>query len=375
MMRIVVVTRDNVQRLAETARSLVESGIDGSSVLIVDDSPSDISIARNRLAVERAFERTPQILSRRRHEEILSCLPAEARRCLGGYFELGKPGWNTYAARNVGLLWTARRLGGRRRLWLDDDVEVSLNVVRLASKTPRGCISAFPLVGLPDFSRTRWISIFLSCIDAATPIEEAAPRAALLLAHTDLDVPIDASPVPAGPFPLPWNAAHGAAFATNIALGSTPLYPPFRGEDYFWHRRLLDLGVRRVRCGASVKHLGRRRELLSAPLFVGEELGAIQATCLRLVLANPNLNVRKTLVTLTARRCRELGVLSSTAARMVAASACGQAARRVVDLLDGVKEVLSSRQVSENATEQVAVSLHANAAWLRAGTSRMARPA
>ena len=368
-MRVVVVTRDNAHHLLKTARSLVSSGIDGSCVLVVDDSPSECSIARNRVAVERAFGRPPQILSRCRQEEILTTLPSETRRFLSSHFELGKPGWNAYAARNVGLLWSARHRAGHCNLWLDDDVDVSNEVVRLASKTPRGHISAFPLLGLPDFSRAKWMAMYLSCIDSVPQNGDSAQLAALLRAHTDLGALIRESQVSPGPFPLPWNAAHGAAYATNISLAIAPLFPAFRGEDYFWHRRLLDLGARQIRRRAAVWHRGRRRDLLNAPFFVDEEMGAVQATCLRLVLLNPNMNVRKTLETLAARRCRELGVLSAKAEELTSASAHSQGARNVLYLLGQVINDLSNPQAWESAAEQVADSLEANAIWARVGLS------
>lgn len=364
MIKVVVITRDNAKRLMRTARSLASAGVRGNQLLLVDDSPSATSAERNRSVLERVFGDTPRTFSRCRQAEIMEYLPQASRRPLRPHFELGKACWNAYAARNVGLLLSAATWAQHRCLWLDDDVEVSRNVIERASRTPRACISAFPMRGLPDFSRSKWISIFLSCTDLASVPHNAAELAGLLRTYTDLDPGIHDS---AGPqdfaFPLPWNAAHGAAYATNIDLARAPLFPVFRGEDYFWHRRLIDLGATRICRRVAVRHCGQRREMLNGPVFLGEELGALQATCLRLVLSNPNLNVRRTLATLVTRRRRQLNDVAEKALQSMGTAANPAAAGEIFTMLEALICKFSSCEVLDQGVAEVAASFEANALW------------
>jgi len=367
-MRATVVTRDNSQCLLTTLRGLVSCGVNESNILVVDDSSAESSIKETKDALETTFERPPKHLSWHDQGEVLHWIPMEYRKSVASHFRLAKAGWNTYAARNVGLLWSARLGKCRRVLWVDDDVDVSVSVVGSASRTPPDCISAFALVGLPDFSRTKWLEMYLSCIEPSADFMGTASHAALLHAFTDLYVPLPEAQPSSRSFPLPWNSAHGAAYATNIALGHAPLFPAFQGEDYFWHRRLIDLGKRRIRCRAPVCHRGRRRQLLDAELFVAEELGAIQATCLRFVLSNSNLSVRRTISTLAASRRRDLNLLAGRASR-IHANRISQAPilSSIAELLEQVGASLANVCTLESAVETVSQSLAACAVWSRVG--------
>lgn len=368
-MDLAVITRDNTVRLRQTLRSVrTSSEASDQTVYVVDDSPHQHRIDENRACAKELIGDQLVFVSRTDTHSILECLCAEAAvraGTLAQAFELGKPAWNTYAARNVALVVTQSCFAGRRVLFLDDDVDLTRSVIDEAAETPLGQLSAFALSGLPDFSRTKWFELFFTCAAADKCDSSAVREGESLLANFTDAWP---RPAPRGPtatvHPLPWNAVHGAAFACSLPPSvPMPLFPPFHGEDYYWSRRLRDTGVQIAHRQTRVRHNGARRQLSDCASFEAEELGAIECTSLRVISAHSRLNVRHTLrALLTANAARLTRLHQRLCTREL--DSCHQAAGDVLlSVLSTVTNRLRDPAVLDDAEAQVNAALILEPLW------------